>query len=352
MLGERLKRARIKAGLSLDELARKAENIVTKQAISQYEKDQKTPSSSVLIGLSDALGVKIDYFFRKVSVEIGEVDFRKYSNFGKKQQEMLQERVKEELERYIELEQILDLDREFLNPLEDFEINNPEDIENAANEVRKKWNLGMDELPNIMQMIELQDIKVIYSRDDSVRFSGLSGWAWNNERHPFIVLNDNEQLPLDRKRFTAAHELGHLLLGKKLGENSDHERIANRFAGAFLLPKEAIEKELGSSRKHLSVYELTELKRKYKISIQAIMYRLKDLGYLSESRYKGFVISNRKFKYDEQNGLTEEYRREPLNRFQNLLARAYSEELISTNKLAELLSTDIKSALDTVGMAI
>lgn len=83
MLGERLKRARIRAGLSQDGLVELAHNIVTKQAISQYEKNQKTPSSQVLIALANALNIKLDFFFRKTSVEIGQVDFRKHSSFGK-----------------------------------------------------------------------------------------------------------------------------------------------------------------------------------------------------------------------------------------------------------------------------
>jgi len=350
MFGERLKRARIKAGLSLEALSIKADKIVTKQAISQYEKDQKVPSSTVLVALAKALEVKLDYFFRNISVEIGQVDFRKHSSFGKKQQESLKEKVREELERYIELEEILDYENGFINHLENISIRSYEDAEKAADELRNKWDLGHDAITNVMQMLELRDIKVIYIEEESKRFNGLCGLA-TNVNHPFVVLNSNEELPLDRKRFTACHELGHLLLENNIvDEDLDHERVANRFAGAFLLPENIIKKEIGEKRTSIALQEVVALKQKYKISIQAIMYRLKDLNIISESKYKSFAISNRKNKYDENNPLDKSI--ENINRFDNMLARAVSEELISISKYAELAGININDAEEKIGVTL
>lgn len=348
MLGERLKRARIRAGLSQDGLVKLAHNIVTKQAISQYEKNQKTPSSQVLIALANALNIKLDFFFRKTSIEIGQVDFRKHSSFGKKQQDVLKENVKDELERYLELEDILGINEPFKNPLENFKIASYEDAENAAEELRNIWQLGMDPIINIMEMMELRDIKVIYAHEESIRFNGLSGWARNSDSHPFIVINSNDALSLDRKRFTAAHELGHLLLEQNIqNDEIDHEKAANRFAGAFLFPKDNVYKELSNNRNKISLVEIEHIKVKYKISIQAIMYRLKDLYLISESRYRNFVIADRKHKFDEKKPLKETI--EQINRFENLLARAYSEDLISASKLAELSGKNINDVLKKYG---
>lgn len=348
MLGERIKRARIRAGLSQDALVAQAHNIVTKQAISQYEKNQKTPSSQVLIALANALNIKLDFFFRKTNVEIGQVDFRKHSSFGQKQQDVLKENVKDELERYLELEDILGINLPFVNPLKDAQINSYEDAEDAAIELRNIWQLGMDPITNIMQMMELRDIKVIYKYEESIRFNGLSGWAKNSDTHPFIVINSNEALSLDRKRFTAAHELGHLLLEQNIKNiELDHEKVANRFAGAFLFPRDNVYKELSPSRHKISLVELVHIKMKYKISIQAIMYRLKDLNIISESKYKGFAIADRKHKFDVQKPLKDKF--EEINRFENLLARAYSEEFISASKLAELSGKNINEVLKEYG---
>ncbi|KIM05680.1 MAG: hypothetical protein KN64_01985 [Sulfurovum sp. AS07-7] len=350
MLGERLKRARIKAGLSMEKLVQQANNIVTKQAISQYEKGQKTPSSTVLLALAKSLDVSIDYFFRKMSIEIGQVDFRKHSSFGIKQQEMLKEKVRDELERYIELEKILDSNRAFKNPLDNFKIASLEDAESAAKKLREEWKLGFDEISNIMQILELNEIKVIYIEENSLRFNGLCGYT-KDFNHPFIVVNSNEKLPLDRKRFTVAHELGHLLLEKNIISNDNHESIANRFAGAFLLPEEIIKNEIGEKRTSIALREVVSLKEKYKISIQAIMYRLKDLNIISEAKYKSFAIANKRQKYDEANRLQCE-NNEIINRFENLLTRAYNEELISLSKYAELGGISINEAQEKIGVSI
>ena len=149
-----------------------------------------------------------------------------------------------------------------------------------------------------------------------------------------------------RKRFTASHELGHLLLEEKIVSDLNHERVANRFAGAFLLPKETIIKEIDKHRNRITISELEHIKQKYGISIQAIMYRLKDLGIISESKHKSFSIANNRHKFDEDCSLKG---KEELSRFDNLLARAYSEGLITSSKLAELSGYGINEALDRLG---
>ena len=68
--GNRLRLARKMAGLSMEDLTRKAEGIVTKQAISKYEKGIMKPSSDVLIRLALALGVKPGYFYRQSKIEL------------------------------------------------------------------------------------------------------------------------------------------------------------------------------------------------------------------------------------------------------------------------------------------
>jgi len=347
MIGERLKRARVLAGLTLDGLAEKAGGIVTKQAISQYEKGQKTPSSKVLIALANALGVGIEYFFRRNEVEISRVDFRKHSKFGKKKQAMVKEKVREYLERYLEVENILGLDGGFLNPLEKFALKNLEDAEIAAEKVREEWKLGVDPIGNVVEMLEDNDVKVLYLEEED-KFNGLSGFANDDKRHPFVVLNQSRALSLDRKRFTALHELGHLLLpDNKDGLNM--EKVADRFAGALLFPKESVIDEFGERRHSITLEELSHVKEKYGISIAAIVFRLKDCGVIGEALFKRFWIVNRVKKFDEQTPLKKE---EKPKRFENLLARAYGEELISLSKFAELAKMDVDDAVEVLGEVI
>ena len=345
MLGERIKRARIKSGLSLEALAQKAGNVVTKQAISQYEKGQKNPSSAVLIALAKALGVGVEYFFRDVEVKVGEVDFRKHSAFGKKKQEIIKEKVREYLERYIQIEQILEIEEPFINPVEDEKINTYDDIENIAQKLRDEWKLGIDPLFNIVEMLELKNIKVLLLHEDK-KFNGLCGHANDDKDHPFIVLNSTHALSDDRRRFTALHELGHMLLP---AHELDEERASDRFAGAFLFPKESVFKEFGEKRTKLSVEELKHIKQKYGISIAATIYRLNQLGIISDAMTKRFWIANRTEKFDEKIPFQ---RVERVSRFENLLAHAYSEQLISLSKLAELSGLSVDDALQKYGKTV
>ena len=342
MLGERIKRARIKSGLSLDALAAKANNIVTKQAISQYEKNQKNPSSSVLIALANALDVGVEYFFRTIDVHIGQVDFRKHSAFGKKKQEIVKEKVREYLERYIQVEEILDMQEPFVNPIENEKLETLEDIEEIVNKLRNEWGLGIDPIYNVVEMLELRNIKVLLLEDEK-KFNGLCGKANDDDCHPFIVLNTNTELTDDRKRFTALHELGHMLLPH---HTLDEEKASDRFAGAFLFPRDSVLKEFGEKRSKISIEELKHIKLKYGISIAGTMYRLNQLGIISDAMTKRFWIQNRTMKLDMRIKLE---RNEKVNRFKNLLAHAYSEQLVSLSKLAELSGLSVDEALTKYG---
>ncbi len=342
MLGERIKRARIKSGLSLDALALKANSIVTKQAISQYEKGQKNPSSSVIIALANALDVSVEYFFRTVNVEIGEVDFRKHSAFGKRKQEVIKEKVREYLERYIQVEDILEIKEPFVNLIEDEKLESYDDIEDIVSKLRSEWKLGIDPILNVVEMLELKNIKVLLLEDDK-KFNGLCGRANDDARHPFIVLNNSSVLADDRKRFTALHELGHMLLPS---HTLDEEKISDRFAGAFLFPRDSVFKEFGEKRSKISIEELKHIKLKYGISIAGIMFRLHQLNIITEAMFKRFWILNRSGKYDEKIQLI---RDERVSRFKNLLAHAYSEKLISLSKLAELSGLSVDDALGKYG---
>ena len=342
MFGERLKRARIKSGFSMQELVDRASRIVSKQSISQYEKNLKTPSSTVLIALSNALGVQVEYFFRNVSVDIGEVDFRKQSTFGNKKQEILKERVREYLERYVEVENILESDCFFNNPLKGEVVHSYEDIEDVAHRLRNVWHLGLDPISNVIEMLELQNIKVLLI-DENSKFNGLCGKVNEEQSHYFIVLNNSTALSSDRKRFTAVHELAHLVLPS---HQLDEEKVSDRLAGAFLFPKESVINEFGDKRTKISMEELSHIKQKYGISIAGIIFRLRQLNIINEAVFKRFWILNRSARFDDKYPYTQEIK---TSRFHNLLAHAYSEELISLSKLAALSGLSVDAAVRKYG---
>ena len=189
LFAKRLKSARVRAGMSQDELVHRMDNIVSKNSISKYEKAEMLPDSKVLVALAKALDVKTDYFFREFKVEIENIEFRK-KRLGVKKVNAIKEKVIDNVERYLELEQFLGLTSTFENPIVSLKINSKNDVENAVNHLLEGWKIGYNALPNVIDLLEDKHIKVI-EIDAPAEFDGFSGWA--DGTFPVIVLNQNSQ---------------------------------------------------------------------------------------------------------------------------------------------------------------
>lgn len=343
IISKRIKSARTLAGLSLRELSQKMEGIVSHNAIKKYEDGLMVPDSKVLIALAKILDVKPDYFFRPYTVSIESVEFRKKSKLPEKEVKSIKENVTNTIERYIELEQFLNLEANFKNPIKSKKVKCGEDVEVAVIHLLKEWKLGLNALPNVIELLEDKEIKVIELEfnDD---FDGLSGLA--NNSIPVIVVNKN--FPNDRKRFTALHELGHLLLSIDDSiEPKEAEKLCHRFAGAMLMPKETFLAELGTNRNNISLSELIAIKETYGISVQAIMARAKDLGVISKEQFVKFRIwLNGSVDRKKESNLGQFIGREQSSRFRQLLYRATSEELISMSKAANLANQKLATFRD------
>ena len=330
--GERLKSARKMSGLSMEALSERAGQAITKQAISKYEKGLMNPGSNALIALSRALGVKSDYFFRSQKVSLGELEFRKKSKLSRKEEESIKYRTLDFLERYIEIEDILGEEAVFQNPVSDTNMRSHEEVEKAAKEVRRKWNLGAAPISNLMELLEDKGIR-IYEIQTGEYFHGISAWAGD-----IPVIAVREQNDLLRKRFTISHELGHILL--KFPEKNDQkarEKFCHTFAGALLLPENVIRAELGERRSKIALWELKKFKGVYGISIQAIMARANHLKIISDYTYRNFCITvnTQGWKTKEPGEyLGKEYG----NRFDQLVYHAAAEDLITFSRASELLN--------------
>ena len=343
IISKRIKSARNLAGFSLRELSDQMNGVVSHNAIKKYEMGLMMPDSKVLLALADALNVKTDYFFRPYDVSIENIEFRKKNNLLVKEANSIKEKVTDSISNYIELEEFLNLTSIFINPLKDIHISTSEDVEGAVNTLLDTWKSGINALPNVVELLEDKEIKVI-EIDDNENFDGLSGWANNNI--PVIVINKN--FPVERKRLTALHELAHLLL--VFNDNIDQkqkEKYCHRFAGAMLMPKDTFIQEVGASRKDISIAELITIKESYGISMQAIMARAKDLGIITDERFLRFRFwLNKDMNRRKEIGFGEYVGREESTRFKQLLYRATSEELISMSKAANLANQKLASFRD------
>lgn len=343
IFSKRVKSARTLRGLSQRELSARVEGLISHNAIAKYENGLMKPNSTVLLELSKVLDLPLDYFFKSQSIEIENVEFRKKSKLTQKEENAIREETLENISKYIELEQLLDISTEFKNPIIDIKINNSEDVEKAVDELLSKWNVGFNAIPNVIGLLEDKEIKVLEQKEND-SFDGLSGWATG--QIPIIVINS--EFGLERKRFTALHELGHLLLN--FNKNLEHktiEKLCHSFAGAMLIPKQTFLKELGDSRKKISLSELINIKEAYGISIQAIMARAKNLNIISEQSYIAFRLwINESQDRKKEVNLGSYKGKEECTRFKQMLYRATSENIISMSKAANLANQKLAQFRD------
>src|SRR5436189_193587 len=138
---ERLKSARTMAGLSLQDLAEKLQNKVTRQALHKYEKAEFMPDGEMLLLLCRVLGVRQDYFSRVNEVQLAGIEFRKYSKFSAKEKNSLVEKARDVLSRYLELEKILNIESTFHLCFGDTPITSTDQIEEITIALRRDWGL-------------------------------------------------------------------------------------------------------------------------------------------------------------------------------------------------------------------
>ena len=103
-----------------------------------------------------ALGVKIDYFFRPFTVEVDRVEFRKKPKFPERMAMAVREKVREELERYLEVEQLCGCSTEFSMPRK--RVSNTDEAVLHANEVRKHLGLGYDGITNAIEVLDRKSV--------------------------------------------------------------------------------------------------------------------------------------------------------------------------------------------------
>lgn len=337
IFGRRLSQARQMKGLSMEELGSQLTPAVTRQAINKYEKGQTLPDSRMLLAFGSALGVKPDYFFRPFTVEVDRVMFRKDAKFPEKKSIAIRERVREELERYLEVEQLCGTQSGFSLP--SVNISSAEDVTGYAAKLRSILKLGIDGISNVIEVLEDNGIKVIeISEDDS--FEGLSGYA--NDDIPVIVVNDN--LTPERKRFALLHELGHLLMRFKGDMKAKEvENLCNIFASELLLPSSVLLSRIGIKRHDISLAELSDLQKQYGISIDAIMEAIRRLDVITDRRYDGYLKKKRSFP--DFRVVVEQSMAIPetTGRFVRMVYRALADEIISFSKAAALLNTSVET---------
>ncbi|HEY2648004.1 MAG TPA: XRE family transcriptional regulator [Puia sp.] len=329
---ERLKAARKMNGYSLQDLSDVIGNQFNKQSLQRLETGEAKPDSQTISLLSKALHLPSDYFVRETVVQLEELRFRKLKKLPAKEVDKISALTVDYLERYLELEDMLGLDNKISFIPKTYPLKNEDDIEKAVLYLRKKWKLGEDALTNIIDILEENGVKVFLLNTDP-SFSGMSSVL--NGKVAVIVLNENREIPIVRRRFSALHELAHLYLDLSGFDEKRAETICDRFAASMLIVPHKLMQILGNKRTSIVMQELYFIAGKYGISLSAIAYQAMRLGIVTNSFHRFFMIRYNRFKTKDKEHLVYSGK-ENSNRFFQLLFRAVAEEIISASKAASL----------------
>ncbi len=290
MICERLRQARLINGATQQAVVDRLAGVgisLTKACLSKYERGGSIPNAAVLAKLAKVLGVRSEYFLKEPSVGIEWMAFRSHQAVSKTARARVQALAAEVVERQVWIQEKLypDTGHKFPDPVK---AQLPEEAEKAALGLRKRWELDDNPIESLTDALEGRGGIVVERGEGTDGFDGLCGRV--NDRYPVVVVN--REMPDDRRRFSMAHELGHLLMDCKDIPPKNEEKLANRFAGAFLVPAAVARRELGPKRRRISVEELKLLKVKHGLSMLGWVHRAYDLGIIEhghcQSLYKLF----------------------------------------------------------------
>lgn len=341
-IGQRIRQARLAQGITMRELGNRVG--VSAAAISKYESGKDVPRPSAMIKLARELRVRSEFFTRKVAVSLVRPAFREDRLLSARMREAVMARIQNDLEKYEIVESLYPEGRRPEFKVSIGAIETIEDAESAAEELRNAWGMGSGPISDLTGHLEAHGVRVLCLRGIP-KFDGFSCWM---DPHTPVIAYSTE-IPGDRQRFSMAHELAHLAL--ELAEGMDAEKVANRFAGALLVPRMALLGELGQTRLHLSVEELSILKRKYGLSMQSICRRAFETGIVKESVYLSIrrLFKERKWTKEEPG---EPVPKECPARYSLLLLQAATEGLLTPSTASALGEFRPSKRLEVSGDAL
>jgi len=367
-------------GLSQADLANKVG--LPLQAIAACEKGECMPSIGQLAAVARALGVPLEVFFEqnaacppppdcdgqaksKGSIPPAQTEptllFR--ADDPKVLTPALKALVLKRALAYAEIEE--EIGEVAVSPPQmPVETYDPHAVERYAGDVRDFLGVEHAPLGDVIARLEERGLKILLTPLPA-RVSGLS--AYTESLGAVIVVNDNH--PVERQFFTALHELAHLIChrqdfahpekavdGKLFTKavRSTREKLANHLAGAVLLPRDVLERELQAFR-HRWVPEamLLDLKLRYGVSMRTVLVRAAQIGIISRKQCGQQIgVLNKKYGKDKE---PLELRREfynpawqndqsqlPKSRLERLVFQALSLEVVSASRAAEVLGVSME----------
>lgn len=154
----------------------------------------------------------------------------------------------------------------------------------AAAELRRQWQLGDGPIPHLVNAMERRGLIVTYLPFARAVTKTIDAFSTSHLPRPVVVLTPDRSTDVYRHRFTAAHELGHLMLhGDTAPGDPVQEKEADRFAAELLTPRAAIVPQLPA---RIDLQALEQLGQTWGVAVETLIYRCHEVGTISDSSYR------------------------------------------------------------------
>jgi len=340
---------------------------VTRQTMAKYLNGEQILDSDKLYILSKHFNKPLEYFlsddFQNDNVGFMFRADNPASNFNKELRDYLTKKFNnyydviklsnQKIKEYLPPEYRINITGKQLSA-EDKDI-----IEEIAYKQRKYFSIDNAINVDVFRLLERNNINIISEPLDSLSLDALS--AFSNTKGAFIFINDQKNLPEERKIFSLIHELGHLIMHREdysldmenLEYSNDRirdirEKAADFFASCFLIPKNILKKNyLHFIKGYITIDSIIELKEEFGVSAKSLIYTIYMYS-LIDSNTMGKLFSILKDKGFEN---TEPYPKPYIKKnekYYNLIKSLVIEDKLSVNKVAELLNINILEARNRV----
>jgi len=345
----RIRLQRERKGWTGKELASRLD--VTPSAISQIERGVTKPDLETLINLGIELDVPVSFFLDRESntrIELDRCHFRSKRGVAqyRRRQSIADASLLVQLTSFLVEKGIQFPDEQisgFTDQVGEINEDTPvERMEDLAVQLREHWGMGRGPIPDLVSLLETKGVFVFPLPDDT--YEEVDAFSVWHDGRPVTILGHEKAA--SRDRLDAGHELAHLALHS----NADRdlrviEDQAFRFGGAFIAPRESFLPECPS---RWSRPAFLELKKRWKMSMQALVRRAYDLGQLSESSYRkaNIELRRRLSENGEEEGEWEPERPSMIQQAISLL-----EEEVTLDELAGSIgvhSSDLRDLLDKI----
>lgn len=316
-------------------------------AYRNIESGKSKPNLSTLEKIANVYNANISDLLKETQQQISKVRFRALEKKNIRKREDIISEISLWIEKYNKLVNQLKLNSNFEYKLADIEnkTNNPIIM---AQEARKALELSNDEtVMDICNLIEFKaGIKIMAKQFNSDSFFGLS--AEDIHGGKIIVVNTWDRISVERRIFSVAHELGHILMhfdnaqNDLISENSVEEKEANTFASHFLMPNSDFISAWNKSANCDFVDRVIRIKQIFRVSYQVVLYRLSE--YVKENNIDFNVWKTFGILYRRKYGVKVDWKKEVASNLDenSKELRALSNQFYSSGRLAEL----VKKAVD------